>query len=213
MSEIYPNAQPQTKRGTERCLAFLEAATFLFLQNGYDAVSLDDIVHYAGGSKASLYKFFGSKEGLFKAICDYRREIFLKELYNGYICQSNNIKQQLITILKNFYQHITHPENVKFLRLILERAKYDPHLAQHIYEQGPEKVLDNLAKQLEKAHQLNIIYCTHSLNSAKLFVGSVWHYEWQALMGISALASETEIEEYIQYSVDYFLKAHNYCYL
>jgi hypothetical protein len=47
-----------------------------FLERGYDAVSLDDIVHHAGGSKASIYKYFGSKEGLFKAICDYRRELF-----------------------------------------------------------------------------------------------------------------------------------------
>ena len=67
---------PQTKRGHERCLSLLLSANELFLERGYDAVSLDDIVHHAGGSKASIYKFFGNKEGLFTAICDYRREQF-----------------------------------------------------------------------------------------------------------------------------------------
>ena len=68
---------PQTKRGHER-VALLVSATELFLEHGYDAVSLDDIVQHAGGSKASIYKYFGNKEGLFKAICDYRRIKFLK---------------------------------------------------------------------------------------------------------------------------------------
>ena len=51
---------PQTKRGHERCIALLISATELFLERGYDAVSLDDIVQHAGGSKASIYKYFGN---------------------------------------------------------------------------------------------------------------------------------------------------------
>lgn len=43
--------KPQTRRGIERRLALLLSATELFLEKGYDAVSLDDIVNHAGGSK------------------------------------------------------------------------------------------------------------------------------------------------------------------
>ena len=71
---------PHTKRGHERCMALLLSANRLFLEKGYDAVSLDDIVNHAGGSKASIYKYFGNKEGLFTAICDYRREQFFKDI-------------------------------------------------------------------------------------------------------------------------------------
>ena len=80
MTDIcYPSCeQPQTRRGQERRLALLICATDLFLERGYDAVSLDDIVNHAGGSKTSIYKYFGNKEGLFTAICDYRREVFSK---------------------------------------------------------------------------------------------------------------------------------------
>lgn len=45
--------KPQTRRGIERRLALLLSATELFLEKGYDAVSLDDIVNHAGGSKTS----------------------------------------------------------------------------------------------------------------------------------------------------------------
>lgn len=40
--------KPQTRRGIERRLALLLSATELFLEKGYDAVSLDDIVNHAG---------------------------------------------------------------------------------------------------------------------------------------------------------------------
>ncbi len=72
--------KPQTRRGIERRLALLLSATELFLEKGYDAVSLDDIVNHAGGSKTSIYKYFGNKDGLFTAICDYRREMFFKDI-------------------------------------------------------------------------------------------------------------------------------------
>ncbi|ENV11544.1 hypothetical protein F899_01571 [Acinetobacter sp. CIP 101934] len=36
---------PQTKRGHERCLALLISATELFLEHGYDAVSLGEFKH------------------------------------------------------------------------------------------------------------------------------------------------------------------------
>ena len=39
---------PQTKRGHERRFALLISANDLFLERGYDAVSLDDIVNHAG---------------------------------------------------------------------------------------------------------------------------------------------------------------------
>ncbi len=75
LAQLEPLARdlPQTKRGHERCVALLESGAELFLRHGYDAVSLYDIVNHAGGSKASIYKYFGNKEGLFKSICDYRR--------------------------------------------------------------------------------------------------------------------------------------------
>lgn len=70
--------KPQTRRGIERRLALLLSATELFLEKGYDAVSLDDIVNHAGGSKTSIYKYFGNKDGLFTAIAIIAVKCFLK---------------------------------------------------------------------------------------------------------------------------------------
>ncbi|WP_228155553.1 TetR/AcrR family transcriptional regulator, partial [Acinetobacter baumannii] len=84
--------KPQTRRGIERRLALLLSATELFLEKGYDAVSLDDIVNHAGGSKTSIYKYFGNKDGLFTAICDYRREMFFKDICIAFQPEQTSLK-------------------------------------------------------------------------------------------------------------------------
>ena len=45
---------PLTRRGIERRAALLQAANILFLERGFNAVSLDDIVQVCGGSKAAI---------------------------------------------------------------------------------------------------------------------------------------------------------------
>ena len=117
--------QPQTRRGQERRLALLVIACDLFLERGYDAVSLDDIVNHAGGSKASIYKYFGSKEGLFTAICDYRRELFFKDICVPFVSGKTDLKSHLIQTLMRFYQHIIQPKNIAFMRIFLEQSLFE----------------------------------------------------------------------------------------
>src|SRR3954454_24926319 len=48
--------------------AVLEAATTLFLRNGYGATSMDDIAETAGVSKRTVYNNFTDKEALFREV-------------------------------------------------------------------------------------------------------------------------------------------------
>lgn len=54
----------------DRKARYLETALSLFLERGYDGVSMRRIVEVAGGSKETLYRYFESKEALFDAIID-----------------------------------------------------------------------------------------------------------------------------------------------
>ena len=61
---------PATARGEARREALLEAARAIFLEKGYSGTSLDEVVKRTGGSKASVYKYFGNKEGLLLRVLD-----------------------------------------------------------------------------------------------------------------------------------------------
>jgi len=188
IADLEPIARdvPHTKRGHERCLALLLSANDLFLKHGYDAVSLDDIVNHAGGSKASIYKYFGNKEGLFTAICDYRREQFFKD-----ICMPFNIEKDDL-------------RNYLIFRLIMEQTQRSKQLAQHIHEQGPKHIQNAIACILTKANELGLITCEEPEYSAQLFFGIVRNLEWQVLMNIYVQENEQENLKYIHYCVDRF---------
>ena len=183
---------PHTKRGHERCLAFLLSANELFLQHGYDAVSLDDIVNHAGGSKASIYKYFGNKDGLFTAICDYRRELFFKDICMPFDFTKDNLRVYLIQTILNIQTHLVLPENASFLRLIMEQVQRNPQLAFHIHKQGPKHIEDAVACVLSKADEIGIIRCEHPNYSAQLFFGIVRELEWRVLMNIYVEENEQE---------------------
>lgn len=200
--------QPQTRRGQERRLALLLSANDLFLERGYEAVSLDDIVNHAGGSKASIYKYFGNKEGLFTAICDYRRELFFKDICFCYNSEKDHLHSYLVQTLINFYLHLKKPENVAFIRLIIEQAQKNPDLALYIHEKGAHFIQITIAKALECAHLQGLVDCQNPLGSAMMYFGILRDYEWRIIMGLEIDQPEQEVIKYIEYCVDHFLKGH-----
>lgn len=58
----------KTPKGRRRHQALITAATEIFLQYGFEGATLDMIIERAGGSRTTLYKNFGDKEGLFAAV-------------------------------------------------------------------------------------------------------------------------------------------------
>ena len=60
-----------------------DIALRLFLQDGFNGVSMDQLVAEAGGSKATLYRYFPSKEALFEAIIDEVAAPAVNERWRG----------------------------------------------------------------------------------------------------------------------------------
>ena len=199
---------PQNKRGHERCIALLDSATELFLEHGYDAVSLDDIVQHAGGSKASIYKYFGNKEGLFRSICDYRRAQFNQDIQLACKCENEDLRNYLIRILTNFVQHILHPKNISFIRLVINQAQKDPNLAVYIHNNGAKNIQNIIAQALQHEHDQNRLHCPQPLNSAMMYFGLIRDYEWKIILGVVPRIDEQEVNNHLEYCIDRFLEGH-----
>jgi AcrR family transcriptional regulator len=73
--------QPETARGR-----LLRAAADLFCRHGINATGVDAVIEAAGTAKATLYKIFGSKEGLVEAVLEEEgaawRQWFLTRIDN-----------------------------------------------------------------------------------------------------------------------------------
>ncbi|KQV44991.1 TetR/AcrR family transcriptional regulator [Massilia sp. Root335] len=66
--EAARGAAPKRQRGHERVAAILEAAGSLFLDKGYDAVTMTEIAASSGTAIGSLYRFFPSKDAVADAL-------------------------------------------------------------------------------------------------------------------------------------------------
>lgn len=78
--EIPAAAQPTRERGHLRVAAILDAATALFAERDYDAVTMTEIASRSGTAIGSLYRFFPTKELLADALLTRYGERLEQEL-------------------------------------------------------------------------------------------------------------------------------------
>jgi AcrR family transcriptional regulator len=122
----------------------VEGARAIFLSQGFDAASMNDIARAAGVSKGTLYVYFKHKEQLFEAIveqeCEAQAEgIF--ELEHG----DHDVEAMLTRLGFAYIRFLCRPEKASAIRTVIAIADRMPELGRKFYEQGPAKGIAKLA--------------------------------------------------------------------
>ncbi len=111
----------------------LECALALFSEKGYESVGVAQIVQEAKITKPTLYYFFGSKEGLFKAILDeyYTRLNTRLQRASVYTPNPQSYFEDVLPVLRNVAQVYFDfvRENPLFYRLVLSLSFSPPTAA------------------------------------------------------------------------------------
>jgi AcrR family transcriptional regulator len=160
---------PRTSRGEHRRAALLDAGCELFLELGYEGVSVEEIVRRVGGSKASVYSYFGSKEGLFWAVLDRLSEEFIIEL--GVPAEADaDVEGTLIAVGQRFLRVFLDPSLCGLFRTMIAESSRFPELARAFYESGRERSLQTLGHYLQLQHRAGRIDCPDHENMATQFL-------------------------------------------
>ena len=165
--------QPLSQRGQKRREAILEAATDAFLQHGYDGTTLDMIITKAGGSRRSLYDYFGDKQGLFGAVIRYHADKLVEEIRSIDVT-GMSAREGLTMLANNFVFALLEPLNLELYRLLITQAPTFPDLGRTGYQAGPELLLSELEqylKHLQREGQLPAKLPTP--HTARQFLGMV----------------------------------------
>ena len=121
----------------------------LFLEHGYEAVTIDDIVARIGGSKRTLYDRFGGKPGLFEMVIkDYCATVH-RDLFTG-IEKHTSIEKQLVEIGTHFLNLVLHPRILEQHRLMVSMGRNFPSVAQMFFQAGPQTAYDLIAKWIRQ---------------------------------------------------------------
>lgn len=135
-------------RAEIRRAAFLKAAQDVFLEQGYEAANMSEIVRRAGGSLATLYAQFGDKEGMFLAMLETRMKA-VTAMLEVELQAHTPVEEGLRRIGEQFAGKLVEPNSLELYRLIVGMARKYPDLAATFMKLGPNKVRTGLAAYLQ----------------------------------------------------------------
>jgi AcrR family transcriptional regulator len=199
-----PTAEPQSARGRARLARMLAAATELFLRDGYEQTSIDAILVRSGGSKATLYAYFPTKEDLFRAVID------------GVVINNAQPKLDLArdkrAVLTEWAVDRLHvifsPRHRAILRLIIAERERFPDLAQLYYERGPQRSHAMLVDYLAALKRNESLDVDEPEEAAEFFVGMLIHKWYKELLFLAATSpSDTALQQRAEHVVSRFLEA------
>jgi TetR/AcrR family transcriptional regulator, mexJK operon transcriptional repressor len=153
--------------------ALLLAATEIFLDQGYDSTSMDDVAAKAAVSKPTVYKYFSDKERLFAEIVrattgeidDLMRLVV--ETMGG----QTSVESSLIVLARRFITALMQPRILRLRRLVIANADRFPDVGRNWYEQGFERVLATLAVTFRGLADRKLLHVDDPLLAANHFVG------------------------------------------
>ena len=128
--------------------AIREAAAALFLENGYQGTSMDDIAAAAQVSKQTIYTHFPSKEALFADLVlgnAERVEEFVATVSRTVADAGDDLEGGLRQLARVYLRLVMQPDVLRLRRLVLGEAGRFPDLARTYYERVPGRVINALS--------------------------------------------------------------------
>jgi AcrR family transcriptional regulator len=113
----------KTKTESER-QAIIKAAAEVFREVGFDRASMSDIRARIGGSKATLYNYFPSKEKLFFEVMHDTKELELEDIVRTLNPAATDLRQELLTFGQKFLAVLYSPEIIAIRRLTIAEARH-----------------------------------------------------------------------------------------
>lgn len=172
----------------------LMIAADLFENNGYDNVSVSDIIRAAKISNGCFYGHFKNKEALLDSTVAYVDQYYL-EYYNNVLCSEENADKNALMKLKMFMkttsQVITQKGPADF-RLYMAHAIRNPDLLSQ-NDRNYMKVLQALILECRKNNLIKDIYNDQQLAQMLLFINRGIAIEWSLHDGSYPITETDEI--------------------
>ena len=176
----------------------------LFLKNGYDNVSIDDIIAVVGGSKATIYTWFGGKEGLFEAVVRQECQDVTMAIH---VDTAGSLDAQLTEIGHSFLAMVLSPPILEFHRLMVSIGRKFPEIGRLFYETGPASAYNIVATWIVKQQQEGRIGAEDPSRLAVLFLDMlIGEHQLSRLTSMPRAARRDKIDETVRLAVQVFLR-------
>ncbi len=186
----------------------VDGARAVFLAQGFDAASMNDIARAAGVSKGTLYVYFKNKEELFEAIVQQECEAQAEGIFE--LNPNDHDVEAVLTRLGVAYvKFLCRPEKASAIRIVIAIADRMPELGARFYETGPARGIAKLAAYIDaqtKAGTLVVEDC--EIAAAQLMEACQAMIFKSMVFNFASAPSLDRIEQVVRIAIKAFLAAY-----
>jgi AcrR family transcriptional regulator len=128
----------------------LDTAASVFLERGFERASMSEIAARNGGSKATLYSYFRSKQELFLAVAFAEGEKQVGPAFASLESGVADVRDSLLRVGEKLIAFLLTPGAIAAHRMVVSEAGRSD-IGRHFYTKGRARGIALLAKFLEAA--------------------------------------------------------------
>jgi len=154
----------------------LAIATDLFLENGFSGASTSELLRRVGGSKTTIYSYFGDKAGLFTAVVD---EMLLDSvsLPGSLGLAELSIRDALEKIAREYLKVVLSQRYLGLMRIVIAEVNRFPEIGAAFYEHGPGLSYSRFKNFLDERIVNGELVIKDTSRATDLFFGTLLHRE------------------------------------
>lgn len=196
----------RTKSESRRQI-ILDAAFQVFLEYGFDAASMSEISTRVGGSKATLYSYFASKEELFIAVIHRFADNQFAELF-GVLDRQTDLGETMVEFGARFIALVSHPDLIRMYRNVVgESGRSD--IGRMFYARGPQGTQREISTFLQKCMDQGTLRPADSHIAAQHLIGLLCAELRDAtLFGLLENPDQASIQAASQRAIEVFLRGY-----
>ena len=155
MSDTLTLPAPAAEADSAKRRQIIEGARAVFLAQGFDAASMNDIARKAGVSKGTLYVYFKSKDELFEAIAEEQCHMQAEGVF-----RLDNADRDVAAVLMRLGSAFTQfmcNRSPSPIRIVIAIADRMPEIGRQWYENGPAVGIAKLSRYLRAQTEAGVL--------------------------------------------------------
>ncbi|SNS57085.1 transcriptional regulator, TetR family [[Luteovulum] sphaeroides subsp. megalophilum] len=199
-----PAETPPARKG-RKMPQVLEGARTIFLRDGFEGASVDDIARAAGVSKATLYSYFPDKRLLFLEVA--KAECLRQSEEAVALITADLAPRAVLTLAATrIVAFVLSDFGIRTYRICVAEADRFPELGHEFYESGPalvrQRIVDYLAQAVGRGELAIDDLELAADQFAELCKADLFN---RIVFGVGSTVSEAERQKVAQGAVEMFL--------
>jgi TetR/AcrR family transcriptional repressor of mexJK operon len=197
----------------EKQAAILDAATTVFLREGYERASVDTIAAVANVSKRTIYNHFSDKKELFLAAIERSRtrsEIEAAVTESMFDVEDGPVEQRVVEVGEKMLRSYLNPESTMFRRVVTAELFRYPELKMACVEaSSPRRMKARLIHRIEEGNRTGVLDVPNPRVAAEQYLALILYgLNLESAYGTVEL-SDDKVTEIAKNTADIFLRAYS----